>query len=345
MAGFRHAETLNNGMSEVMKTAGPGFNLDFERKLRFSSQGSTIHPVSNMENVTDWDIENASNFNASDDATDERSGSNCIAFQDVTSTKGNFVTLNDGHRPDDEDWTEFYWMCFWVHDETGARTAGEYTFQIRNNGSWATALSLPLVSNVDMYELLCVDISDVDRAHVDGFRFVNQRGTGSSEKVFIDNIFVTDLITGNGDDTQVATGPVIGPVRVFPVETGQTIVPGTCVTWGAIGVKAGTAADVPIMGIACQNEPLISTVASDTALKEVLVACEGSVVWLRNDDTGMAIGEGAKLHTNELIVAKSAGSAASGGEQAFAYSLETSTTTAWAKGDTAYQLTTIPTEN
>ena len=342
-AGYRHSTVIHESLQESYRNAGPGRNIAQDRLLKWGTQGSTIHLVSNCEDVTDWDISDSSNFNAVDDGTDYRVGSNAIELVDAGTTTGTYVTLDDGHKPDGEDWTDFNWICMWVHDDTAARTAGELKFQIKNAKDWNTAISVPINSNADMYELKTISIADCDRANVTGFRFVNNRGTGSSEKVYVDYIFVTDLVTGLGTGLSLCTGPVIGPVRSFPVATGATIVPGDTVEWGAFGVNTGTANDERIIGVACQNVSTTSTVAADATPKEILVACEGAIVWMRNDGSGMAVGEPGLLGSD--VVTEAAGSATANAERAFCMSLENAATTEWASGDSAYQLMSASTED
>jgi len=341
-AGYRHSVVVTEGLLRYLEEAGPGQNLDMLKRFKWASMGSTIHLVTNCEDVTDWDIEDSSNFNAVNEASDFRVGTNAIELVDAGTTVGTAVTLDSGHRPNDEDWSGFNWLCMFVHDDTAARTAGELTCQIRNSTTWGTVLSVP-VTTVDMWSMVCIDISGENRANVDGFRFVNQRGTGSDEKVYIDQIIVTDLITGTGDGDAIGTGPVIGPVRAFPIATGSTILPGDTVEWSAYGVATGTANDARILGVACQNDAFTSKVASDTVPNEVLVACEGSIVWLRNDGTGMAIGEPGILGSD--VVTEGAGTAAGNAEYGFCMSLETSSTTAYASGDSAYEILNATTED
>lgn len=336
-AGRRQSTIIHENLSTVMQTTGPGFNYDYNQRLKWATQGSTIHLISNCEDVSDWDISSTTHFDAADEAVsaDVRDGSNSIEIQSKTTTTGSTLTLDDGHRPNDEDWSDYNWLCLWIHDDTAARTAGELKIQIRNNGDWCTALSVP-VTTVDMWQLVCIDISAVDRNNVDGFRFYDNRSSGSTEKVYVDHIFVTDLITGVGDAAALCTGPVIGPVRVFPVTTGQTILPGDTVEWAAMGVSLGTANDARIIGVACQHDSYDSIIAADATPKEILVACEGSIVWMRNDGSGMAIGDSGLLGSD--VVTKAAGSATANAEYAFCMSLETSSTTAYASGDSAYQI-------
>lgn len=338
-AGHRHSDTIFNSLS---REAQEGFGPTFLEKVRWASQGSTIHLISNCEDVSDWDIENASHFNAVNETTKIRVGSNAIELVDVSTTKGTCVTLDAGHRPNNENWNDFNWLCMYIEDDTGARTAGELQVQIRNGGVWGTLLNVP-TTTVDIYQLVCIDISSEERSNVDGFRFYNNRGTGSSEKVYVDNIFVTDLITGEGDGLALGTGPVIGPVRVFPLETGATILPGDPVSWSAFGVVSSSANDAHILGIACQHDTFTSVTASDTAPKEVLVACEGAIVFLRNDGTGMAKGEPGVFGSD--VVTEAAGTATANAEYGFCMSLEDATTTAWKSGDTAYQIVQSTTED
>jgi len=342
-AGSQQASYELKRLSTYLEEAGPGINRELLEKMKWAAFGSTIHLVSNCEDVTDWDISDSSNFNAVDEGTIIHVGSNSLELVDAGTTKGTYVTLDSGHRPKDEDWSDFNWCCFDICDDTAAREAGELTFQIRNNGSWQTALDVPTITTVDMFETVCVDISGVSRNHVDGFRFVNQRGTGSSEKVYISMIYVTDLITGTGDGSAISTGPVIGPVRVFPVETGATILPGDTVEWSAFGVATGTANDERIIGVACQHNAYTSVTASDTAHKEILVAVEGSIVMLRNDGTGMAVGEPGLLGSD--VVTEAAGTATANAERAFCMSLENAAGTYLVSGDSRYQILSTTTED
>jgi len=320
-----------------MNEMGPGQNINFLRRLKWATQGSTIHVVSNCQDVTDWDIENSSHFNAVDEATVVNYGDNTIELVDVSTTTGTAVTLDSGHRPQDEDWSEFNWLCMSICDGTALRLAGELTVQIRNNGSWCTALNVPVNITADMFEMHCIDISAVDRGNVDGFRFVNQRGTGSSEKVYVDQILVTDLITGTGAGTAVSTGPVIGPVRMYPLIIGATIVPGDAVQWEVGGVNTGAANDPALIGIACQTTPSFTSVVSAEATpKEVLVAGQGAIVYCRNSGTAATVGEPALLGAD--VVAEAAGSATSNAEYGFLICLENAAGTYLASGDSAYMI-------
>jgi hypothetical protein len=333
-AGFKQLTAKLPEMQEAMRTAGAGFPLDLLKVLKYCAVGSTIHPISNCEDVTDWDIESSGVFNAVNETSKIRVGSNALELVDIGSVKGNFVTLDDLHRPQGEDWTEFNWLCMWLHDDTGARLAGELTVQIRNNGTWSDELNVPICSAADMWQLKCIDITGIAKNKVDGFRFVNQRGSGASEKVYVDEIFVTDLITGVGSGS-VATGPVFGPCTILPVETGATIVPGDPVEWGVFGVNTGTANDERIIGIACQDVPMTSVIASDTALKQVIVAIAGAVVFMRNDATGPTVGEPVLFGSD--VVTEAAGSGTSNAERGFAISLEDAAGGATlVSGDTAY---------
>lgn len=340
-SGYRHSTVLFDSFNELARN---GFRGDFLKKLIYMAKGSTIRMVSNCEDVTDWDISSSGNFNAVDETSDKRcDGSASMELVDAGTTKGTYVTLDTAHRPNKEDWTWANWLCMWIHDDSALRLSGELTFQIRNNGDWSDEINVPTLSNADMFELRCIDISSYDKGCVDGFRFVNRRGTGSSEKVYIDEIFITDLITGIGDGNSLATGPVFGPVVPLPIQTGSTIIPGDPVEWGVMGVATGTANDARIIGIACQTEAESSRTASDTVQNEVLVALAPSIFYARNDASGMAIGCPALFGAD--VVTEAAGAAASNAEYAFCMSLETSSTTEWASGDSAYMLNNNSTED
>ncbi len=295
------------------------------KRLRWATQGSTIHVISNCEGIDDWDLGSTTNFNCISSAT-ARCGSASLSLVNTTTTAGDYVELDEAHRPQGEDWTEFGWVCMFVHDTTTLRTAAaNYTIQLRNAGVWGNEIAMLINTTASMWEYQCIDISGEDRNNVDGFRFVHRRGANAGAVCLVDYIIATDLITGTGAATEVGAGPVIGPVRTFPILTGSTIVPGDAVNFEAIGVDTGAAGDIAILGIACQTigDPATGWVASDTSLREVLVATEGSVVLLHGDDTGAVIGGGLKLGTNTVI--KSAGAGTADGEQGFAKALETST--------------------
>jgi len=341
-AGYRHTTVVNEGLTRYMDEMGPGNNLDFLRRLKWATQGSTIHVVSNCQDVTDWDISDSSAFNAVDEATVVNYGDNSLELFDITSTTGTFVTLDAGHRPVDEDWTEFNWMCFSICDAV-ARTAGEYTFQIRNNGEWSAEVAVPTITTVAMFETVCADISGLDKGNVDGFRFVNQRGTGSSEKVYVDSIIVTDIITGTGDGDAIGTGPVIGPIRSFPLIIGATILPGDAVQWEVGGVNTGSGNDAALLGIACQSTAYSSLVSAEATPKEIFIACQGAVVYLRNDGSGMSVGEPGILGSD--VVTEGAGTATGNAEYGFCVSLENSAGTYLVSGDSAYVLAVASSED
>lgn len=312
-------------------------NHDFMQKLKWMTIGSTIHLVSNCEEIEDWDISDSANFNAIEETTDIRTGSGSLELVDAGTTTGTFVTLDEEHRPDSEDWSDFNWLCMWIHDDTAVRLTGELKVQIRNNGSWGTALNVPVVSNADVFEYCCIDISSLARSRVDGFRFVNNRGTGSSEKVYVDDIIVTDIITGN-NATQVAKGPVIGPIKPFRIKTGETINPGeSCNLEQGLLVTAGAENDVGLVGVACQHDAYTSKTATDSLPNEVWVAVAPAIIICRNDGTGCAAGDGVALASGAITLAEGTGEF----ETCIAKALETGT----ANIDSAFQLAVIGAEN
>jgi hypothetical protein len=340
-AGFRQMKNIAKNINEY---AREGFGVELIKHLLWATKGSTVQLVSNCEDVSDWDIENTSHFNAVNETSDIRGdGSNSIELVDVSTTKGTTVALDEAHRPNNEDWTWANWLCMWIHDDTGARLSGELTFQIRNNGEWSAEVNVPTLAAADFWYLRCIDITGLARGHVDGFRFVNQRGTGSSEKVYIDEIFITDLVSGIGAGSALCTGPVFGPVIMLPVVTGSTIVPGDPVEWGVMGVATATADDERIIGIACQGTPTSNYVASDTVPVEVPVLFTSGIFYARNDATGMAVGEPALFGAD--VVTEAAGTATAAAEKAFCISLETSSGATIASGDSAFQLMNMGTED
>lgn len=344
-AGYRHQVVVTEDLKRYLQEAGPGQNLDLLRRLKWASMGSTKHLVSNCEDVTDWDISSASDFNAVNETTIIYTGSNALELVDVSTTTGTFVTLDDSHRPQNEDWSEFNWLCIHIADHSAtARLAGELKVQIRNNGDWCTAISVPVVQTTAMFELKCIDISAVARNHVDGFRFVNNRGTGSSEKCYISEVFVTDIITGVGDGTATFTGPAYGRIIALPIATGSTIVPGDPVKWTVNGVGTLAANEFVCVGVACQHTPVeTSRVAADATPKEMLIAMPGSIVWGRNSGTGCAAGEPA-LQASDTVN-EAAGTATGNAEYGLAISLENAAGTYVVSGDTAYLVQAFSSED
>lgn len=338
-AGYGRMIVVTEDLRRYMQEMGPGQNLDLLRRLKWAGVGSTKHLVSNCEQSTDWDASNASHFAVTDEATIIHSGDNSLELVDAGTTTGTFITLDEGHRPQNEDWSEFNWLCLDICDHSAtARLADELKVQIRNNGDWCTALSVPTVATTAMYELLCIDISGVARAHVDGFRFVNNRGTGSSEKVYVSEIYVTDVITGVGDGTAVFTGPAFGRIIALPLATGAiTVVPGDPVKWQVNGINTLAANEYVCVGVACQHTPVeTSRVGADATPKEMLVALPGSIVWGRNDGTAAALG-GTVIMASDVL-AKGVGTATSNAERDLAISLENAAGTYVASGDTAYMI-------
>ncbi len=333
------------GRAEYDREASPA--KDELKKLRWAAQGSTIRIVSNCEGIADWDVGSTVTFACVAETTDYFEGSACLSLVNTTTTPGDFCTLDDDHSPDGEDWSEFNWLCMWIHDKTTLRTtANNYKFQIRNAGVWSAEVALNINTTATTWEFQCMDISGVDRNCVDGFRFVHQRGANAGAECFVDLIQLADVITGTGNAATMGTGPVIGSIRTFPIATGSTITPGLPVTLTAGGAAAGTTDSIAVIGIACQEKATSAGwAATDTILREVLVAVEGSFVWCRGDDTGCTIGNAGHCGTSALNVVKGAGAGASGAELGWLRAMETTTGAKVKKGDQLYQIIAATTEN
>ena len=326
--GYRHSTILQDTEAVNVKTGLA--QIEHMKMLRRLASGSIVRLVSNCEDVADWDISDSANFSAVDETTDKRVGSNSIELVDAGTTKGTYVTLDNEHKPNREDWSDFSWLCMWIHDDTGLRLADELKIQISNNGDWSAEVSVPVCQTADLFEYKCIDISALDRGSVDGFRFVNRRGTGSSEKVYVDEIIVTDMITGVGDGTQACTGPVKGPCIILPVADGQTINPGEFVNFEAGEAHAGVQNDQAVIGVAVQYTPTTSTVGADATPKEVLVATEPAIVIARNDATGAALSDAVMIASGNITMDE----AVAAREKYIAIALETAT----ANADTWFQL-------
>ncbi len=301
-AGYRQMKgaTLFDSLREEAKTDLGG--IDVMRKLLWMVRGSTIRLVSNCEEIEDWDISDAANFNAVEETSDKVNGSTSLELVDVGTTKGTFVTLDEEHRPLNEDWTDFNFLCFWMHDDTGLRLAGELTFQIKNGDVWSAEMPVPVNVTADIFEYKCIEISALAKGNVTGFRFVNQRGTGSSELVYIDTIIVTDIVAGLGSAASVAVGPVMGPIRPYRMDAGS-ILPGQCASLIRGLVKTAVASDEEVFGVCCAFINAADTiVAADSTPKEVWVASQGAIVLLRNDATGSAAGDPAALASGVITV-------------------------------------------
>ena len=330
-AGGRQETRIYTQLTDVMKEWGPGFNKTAFKMLQYASRGSDIHLVSNCESVTDWDISDTTNFNCVNEGTYIRTGSNSLEMVDGAAAEG-YITLDDGRRPQGEDWGEYNWIGMWVYDDTALRLTGELKVQIRNNLVWGAAMSVPVNTTAGVYEYKCIDMTGQARDRVDGFRFVNNR-IGSAEKVYVDEIIVTDLITGAGaGSTTLSAGPVIGPVREFPIKTGETMTPGLACNWeGADGLCAAAADDTAIVGICCQDVPFTTLVAADATPKRCLVAMPGSIVIMRNGSSGATLADGALLASGVVTLTD----ATTNVIKSFARSLETAT----ANADTYFILT------
>jgi len=300
--GHKHSTVMLESLNYYAKTGLA--NQDFLGLLKRCAVGSTIHLVSNCESVTDWDIQDANYFNATAEGTKKRTGSHALNLIDVGSVKGYKVTLDEDRRPDREDWTNFYWLCMWVEDVSALRLTGELVFQIRNNGSWSAETNVPVCTTADVPEYHCIDISGLARGSVDGFRFVCRRGSGGSEVTIVDEIIVTDMITGTGDATQAATGPVIGPCVVISVAAGQTLNPGEFVNFEAGEGHAGVQNDAAVVGVVCQVDPDVATswAGSDTAPKQVLMARAPAIVILRDSGSGCTAGDAVIIASGNVAI-------------------------------------------
>jgi len=303
-AGYRNYTTLLDSLEEYAKE---GFGKKPLKLIKWAAVGSTIRLVSNCEDVTDWDIEDSGNFNCVNETSTKLTGSNALELVDVGGTVGTAVTMDDAHRPKNEDWSDFFWLCLWVYDDTGARLTGELTVQVRNNGDWSAELPVPINSNADKWEVKCIYIGGIARGRVDGFRFVNRRGDSASEKVYVDRILVTDLVAGEGNGSVLCSGPVIGPVRPFQVASGKTIIAGAPVNMEEGEADTGAQNDIALIGIACcEEQDTDGVVASDNVPAEVLVACAGAKVWARNDGSGCNAGAGVLLASGNKTVTANA---------------------------------------
>lgn len=299
-AGHRHSTVMLESLNHYAKTGLA--NQDFLGLLKRCAIGSTIHLVSNCESVTDWDISSSGVFNATAEGTKIRTGSHALNLITVTTTNGTFVTLDEDRRPNREDWTNFYWLCMWIEDVSALRLTGELMFQISNNGNWSAETAIPVCTTADVAEYHCIDISGLARGSVDGFRFVNRRA-GSGETVIIDEIIVTDMITGTGDATQIFTGPVRGNCFVATVKQGETLNPGEMVNFELGHVTAGVDGDAALVGVVCQVDPDVATswVGSDTAPKEVLIAGIGSILIARMG-TAATAGDGMMIESANITL-------------------------------------------
>lgn len=300
-AGKRHYTQLLPNVAELGNLGGAQNRTTLQRLL-WMSRGSTIQLVNNCEAIADWSIEDTAQLNAVIEDTDIVTGTYSLELVDVGTTKGTVVELAEEKRPDHEDWTWANYLCFYVHDDTAVRLAGELTFQIRNGVTWGAEIAVPVVSNADVFEYKAVYIGGENRSDVTGFRFVNQRGTGSSEKVYIDSIIVTDIVAGCGNGVTVAVGPVIGKILPMRLETGS-IYPGNIANMENGLLTAGAADDTQLIGpVCCTKDALVAITAAATILKEVWVAQEGSLVHMRTDGSGGASGDACKLGASGLVI-------------------------------------------
>jgi len=317
--GYRQYVPLVDTLIEEARRGLGGY--DVQKLLFRMAMGSHIRLVSNCEEIEDWDISNSSYFNAVEETSVKLTGSTSLELVDAGTTKGTFVTLDEEHRPKNEDWTCFNFICFSVHDATAVRLAGELTFQIKNGDTWSAEQAMPVNSNASTWEYKVVEITDLDRGNVTGFRFVNQRGTGSSEQVYVDQIVVTDLVAGAGNGAVVGTGPVIGPVLPYRMDTGS-ITPGNAVNLEHGLAEAGAADDVALIGLACCETGLTTAItATDARPSDVWVASQGAIVRMRNDGSGSAAGDSVKLGTSGLVVTEMSTTV----EKGFAIALDTAT--------------------
>ena len=290
-AGYR--QMIGNVLVDSpVELAKLGFDdYDVQRLVWRMLFGSQIRLVSNCEEIEDWDVENSTHFNGVEQttpSTDYYGGSTSLelATGSGITEVGTAVTMDEEHRPDNENWDWASFLCFWIHDDTTLRAGTDLIVQIRNAGVWQSVKYVPTNAAADIFEYKVIDIRDWDRDRVDGFRFVNNRLV-ASKLCYVDEIIVTDLVAGRGNGVTIGVGPVRGPVRPYRMETGSIRVGDAVNLENGLATK-GVDADVGIIGLACSNiggaadEYLTAT---DANPKEVWVAVHGSIVIMRNGTT------------------------------------------------------------
>ena len=220
-------------------TGGNGL-LDFLDELRLANGINPVRLVNDMETAAEWTETDNGEFDIAVNTTDEIVGTNCQKFTATGAGDGTqFISTNyidAGTIPakvytNDEtpqmNWEESDYVGFWAKADTAGdfSTAGDLKFNIKNNGTWGTAVNVPaLVSSIQMQRLE-VDITSFQRDRVEQIRFELQDSVAAGEDMSIDQMVRYKF--GNG------YGPVFGRCQPFMITSGSTVTQKQVVSFGS----------------------------------------------------------------------------------------------------------------
>ena len=245
------------GVSDPRGARSEGL-ADFLDELRLAAGINPIFLVNDMETVGDWTESANGTFDVAVN-TSGKQGTNAQKFTATAAGDGtqNVQTLiiraGDAIPSGDktgrvetvgDDWRDSDFVGFWAKPDaaTDFNAAGDLKFNVRNGGTWGTAVNVPAVPAATVaWQRIEIDITSFQRDKVDAIRFELTSGPAAAEDVSIDQIIRYKF--GNG------YGPVWGgSVFPFPVKNAATPTLKQIATFetGAVGttqtVLAATAA-------------------------------------------------------------------------------------------------------
>ena len=232
-------------------TGGNGL-LDFLDEVRLATGTNTVRLINDLETVGEWTESDSGTFDIAVNssgkvgtngqkftATAQGDGSQNIETDYIYGGAQVPTAARDGltHRVGQLNWEDSDFVGFWVKADTAADfgTAGDLTFQLKNNGTWGTAVNVPATSGTNTnWERIEIDITSFARDAVEKIRFNLTSGPAAAEDITIDEMIRYKF--GNG------YGPVFGRCQWFPIASGSTVTRGQIATVSDVGLASTAAA-------------------------------------------------------------------------------------------------------
>tara|TARA_Y100000310_G_scaffold202967_1_gene203211 strand:+ start:1546 stop:2583 length:1038 start_codon:yes stop_codon:yes gene_type:complete len=210
---------------ELDKRLGAGLGADgdeglrdFINRMRLLTGDNPLAFINDCQTVGDWTESDSGTFDVAANTTDEKIGTTCMKFTATAACDGTQnieTTVIQGSAlapvaPDGLDWREYDFFGGWQFGGGAGDfgTLGEMAFNIKNDGSWGTAVNVPVPTNA-VHQYFDVDITSLARNKVQAIRF-ECNNTNAGEAVSYDDLKIYKFSTGRG--------PMDGPCKpVYPV--------------------------------------------------------------------------------------------------------------------------------
>lgn len=294
--------------------------LNFVNEVRLAVGLNEAYLVNNCETVGDFTEDPANQLDVATDAANNKIGTNSIKLSSTVASAGKVQTTEienssvPGVRAKDGvaqmDWRNSDYVGFWFRGNGAAHfgAAGDLKFNIKNNGTWGTAVNVPAATNA-VWQRVEIDISGFTRDRVEAIRFENNNAD-AAEDVQVD--YIIRYKFGNGK------GPVWGSTIKLPIKSAVTLALGNIAefepsTTHRLDLESAAGADtlgpVCIGGVGDANGTVYGVVQVDglayLRASAALDAGEG-VEWAASHKVaGVAAGVGAAAAGNfENVFAK-----------------------------------------